>query len=49
MQEIKEAGPRSRIIELQRKIERKKLSKRFLTRLERFLADKAANKIGLIN
>lgn len=49
MQEIKEAGPRRQIIELQRKIEGKKLSKRFLTRLEKFLADKAANKIGLIN
>jgi hypothetical protein len=44
MQEIKEAGPRRQIIELQRKIEQKKLSKSFLTRLEKFLADKAANK-----
>lgn len=49
MQEIKEAGPRRQIIELQRKIEQKKLSKSFLTRLEKFLADKAANKIRLIN
>ncbi len=49
LNEIKEAAYRGRIIELQRKIEQKKLSKSFLTRLEKFLADKAANKIRLIN
>jgi len=38
---MKEPGHRRRLIELQRKIERKKLSKSFLLRLEKFLADKA--------
>jgi tetratricopeptide (TPR) repeat protein len=40
LNEIKEVEQRKRIGELQRKIERKKLSKSFLTRLERFLSDK---------
>jgi tetratricopeptide (TPR) repeat protein len=41
LKEMKEPGHRRRIIELQRKIERKKLSKSFLLRLEKYLADKA--------
>lgn len=40
LKEIKEIKHRSRIIDLQKKIERKKLSKSFLLRLEKFLADK---------
>jgi len=41
LKEMKEPGHGRRIIELQGKIERKKLSKSFLLRLEKFLADKA--------
>jgi len=46
LKEMKEPGHRRRIIELQGKIERKKLSKSFLLKLEKFLADLAdkANK-----
>lgn len=46
LNDMKEPGHRRRLIELQGKIERKKLSKSFLLKLEKFLADLAdkANK-----
>jgi len=41
LNDMKEPWHRRRLVELQRKIERKKLSKSFLLRLEKYLADKA--------